>query len=78
MSDVTPGQAAAGCAAVLIGVVGLLVVFSILGTIPVYFIWNKVLIDVVPVLKPVTFIQAWAISVFIGLFRSSTTVNKSD
>ena len=66
-----------GCSALLIGFVGMFILFATLGTIPVYFIWNLVLVKVVGGLTQVTFLQAWAISVFIGLFRSHSTSTKS-
>lgn len=77
MSDVTPAKVVLGCSALLLGFVGMFVLFATLGTIPVYYIWNLVLVKVIPGLVQVTFLQAWAISVFIGLFRSHTSVTKS-
>jgi hypothetical protein len=60
---------AVGCSVIGLGFVAMFVLFSALGTIPVYLIWNHVLIKVIDGLSQVTFLQAWAISIFIGLFR---------
>jgi hypothetical protein len=66
-----------GCFGVLIAFTGAFLLVSVIATLPVYFIWNLVLIKVVGGLSQVTFIQAWAIAIFIGLFRGQTSISKS-
>lgn len=72
-NDVNPFVIAAGCGMLVVGTLALALFLSVLGAIPVYFIWNLVLVKVVAGLSPVGAVQAWAISVFIGLFRSHNT-----
>lgn len=68
--EITPAEFMVGGLALVIGVVGVLVLFSIMWALPLYFIWNSVLVKVISGLLPVTFLQAWAISFLLGMFRT--------
>jgi hypothetical protein len=56
---------------IVVGIVAL-VGFVLLATIPVYFSWNNFFPMVFGV-KEITFTQALWLSIFIGLFKSSTS-----
>lgn len=63
----------------IIGAIILLVFLSLIGAIPVYFLWNW-LVPVITkgALATVTFLQAWGLTFLCAmLFKSTTTVNKS-
>ena len=58
------------------GVAGLLLL-SFLLSWPVYMLWNGCLVDVVPSVKEVTWLQAWGITILCG-FLFKTSVNSKD
>ena len=56
---------------VVVGIAGILLL-SFLLSWPVYMLWNGCLVDAVPSVKEVTWLQAWGITVLCGfLFKSS-------
>jgi len=61
----------------VVGVVGLIIGLSFLFSWPVYMLWNGCLVDAVPSLKEVTWLQAWGITVLCG-FLFKTSVNSKD
>ena len=58
---------------VVVGIAGILLL-SFLLSWPVYMLWNGCLIDAVPSVKEVTWLQAWGITVLCG-FLFKTSVN---
>ena len=63
---------------VIVAAIGGIVGLSLLGTLPVWLIWNNVLVDVFPVITSITFWQALWISVLSSfLFKSYTYNSKS-
>jgi len=59
--------------AAISGIVGL----SLLGTLPVWLIWNNVLVDVFPVVTSITFWQAFWISVLSSCLFKSYSYNSN-
>jgi hypothetical protein len=56
---------------ILLAVV-VIVVASFLYSYPLYLLWNGCLVDAITVVKPVTWLQMWGISILVGfLFKSS-------
>ena len=56
---------------VVVGIAGILLL-SFLLSWPVYMLWNGCLIDAVPSVKEVTWLQAWGITIlFSFLFKTS-------
>jgi hypothetical protein len=70
----------------LFGIVGVFAI--VLGTIlglsflmswPVYMLWNGCLVGAIAGVNEVTWLQAWGITIMVGLlFKSSTTSSKKD
>lgn len=55
-------------------VVVMVVAFGLLCSLPVMWLWNGCLVDVVSGVHTITWLQAWGIMVLCGLlFKSSTT-----
>jgi hypothetical protein len=48
---------------------------SFLTAWPVMLLWNGCLIDAVPVIKEITWMQAWGISILTGLLFKETSVS---
>ena len=70
----------------LFGIVGVFAI--VLGTIlglsflmswPVYMLWNGCFVGAIAGVNEVTWLQAWGITIMVGLlFKSSTTSSKKD
>ena len=58
---------------VVVTIAGILIL-SFLLSWPVYMLWNGCLVDAVPSVKEVTWLQAWGITVLCG-FLFKTSVN---
>jgi hypothetical protein len=57
-----------------IGVIGLALGLGLLLSLPVYWLWNGCLVDAVTVCKPITWLQAFGLTVLCSfLFKSSTS-----
>jgi hypothetical protein len=56
-------------------VVGLVIGLSFLLSWPVMALWNGCLVDAVTVTKPITWLQAWGISLLFGLLVKSTSAS---
>jgi len=64
-------------AALVVGLVGLVVLFSFLLSYPLMLLWNGCLVDAVDGVHEVSWLQMWGLSILIGcLFK--TTVSNSD
>ena len=61
---------------VVVSIAGILLL-SFLLSWPVYMLWNGCLVDAVPSVKEVTWLQAWGITILCG-FLFKTTVNSKD
>jgi hypothetical protein len=46
--------------------IGLVVLLSVIGSLPVYLLWNYVVVALAPTTHVITLFQAWLISVFIS------------
>lgn len=57
--------------------VAMLVGVAALATLPVWFIWNHVIVDLVPAIHPCTLLQAFGLSIFMGCFGKSCSGGKS-
>ena len=56
---------------------GALLLLSFCLSYPVYLLWNGCLVDAVTGVKEVTWLQAWGISILMGmLFKSTTSSSK--
>jgi len=51
---------------------GFVALFSFILSYPVYLLWNGCLVDAVTIVKPVTWLQAWGISVLFALLVKSS------
>lgn len=60
-----------------LGSIALLVLLSLLFSLPVYFLWNGCLIGAVDGVNEVSWLQAWGLNLLSG-FLFKTTVNKKD
>jgi hypothetical protein len=58
----------------LLGGIAFVVLISFLLSWPVYMLWNGCLVDAVIVVREITWLQAWGISILCG-FLFKTTVN---
>ena len=61
---------------VVVDIAGILIL-SFLLSWPVYMLWNGCLVDAVPSVKEVTWLQAWGITILCG-FLFKTSVNSKD
>ena len=61
----------------VLGSIALLVLLSLLFSLPVYFLWNGCLVGAVDGVNEVTWLQAWGLNLLSG-FLFKTTVNKKD
>ena len=62
---------------IFVALAGVIFVLAVLMTLPVYFLWNWVGVDILH-LPPVTLFQAWGLNVLCGcLFKSSSTSTSS-
>lgn len=55
--------------------IGILLLTSLVLSLPVYWLWNGCLVDAVTSVQPVTWLQAWGINV-LAAFLFKTTVSK--
>lgn len=62
-----------GGLAKLAGILCIVVCLSFLFSWPVYMLWNECLVDAVTIVKPVTWLQAWGISVLTSLLFHTNT-----
>jgi hypothetical protein len=60
-----------------LGSIALLVLLSLLFSLPVYFLWNGCLVGAVDGVNEVSWLQAWGLNLLSG-FLFKTTVNKKD
>jgi len=56
--------------------IGFFVLLSFLLSWPVYLLWNGCLVDAVTVVKEITWLQAWGISLLAGLLFKSNIGSK--
>lgn len=63
---------------VLSAVVGLIVFFGLLFSLPVMWLWNVALVPAIPGIKTITWLQAWGIMILCGFLFKPTTPSKSD
>ena len=61
---------------IILGGIVFLVFVSFLLSWPVYMLWNECLVDAVTVTKPVTWLQAWGISLLCGILFKTTITSK--
>jgi len=61
---------------IVLGGIVFLVFVSFLLSWPVYMLWNECLVDAVTVTKPVTWLQAWGISLLCGILFKTTVTSK--
>lgn len=57
-------------------VIAAVVATSFLLSYPLYLLWNGCLVDAVTVVKPVTWLQMWGISILVGFLFKSSFSNK--
>ena len=57
----------------IFGAVVFFVLFSFLLSWPVMMLWNGCLVDAVPGVHEITWLQAWGINVLCGLLTNSTS-----
>ena len=60
-----------------LGSIALLVLLSLLFSLPVYFLWNGCLVGAVDGVNEVSWLQAWGLNLLSG-FLFKTTVSKKD
>ncbi len=58
----------------VLGGIGFIILVSFLLSWPVYMLWNGCLVDAVIIVREITWLQAWGISILCG-FLFKTTVN---
>lgn len=64
-------------AVAVLGVIAFVVALSALFAWPVQLLWNGCLVDAVTFAKPITFLQAWGISLLAAfLFKSTVSTSK--
>lgn len=62
---------------VVSAVVGLIVFFGLLFSLPVMWLWNAALVPAIPGIKTITWLQAWGIMILCGfLFKDTASSNK--
>ena len=61
---------------VVVVAVAIILILSFLLSYPLMLLWNGCLVGAVTVVKPVTWLQMWGISILIGLLFKATTTTK--
>ncbi len=61
---------------VVVGALGIVVLYSFLLSWPVYMLWNGCLVDAVTITKEITWLQAWGINLLCGMMFKATITTK--
>jgi len=55
------------------GLVGFVLFFGFLLSLPVMLLWNGCLVDAVTIVKPISWLQAWGITILASFLFKSTS-----
>lgn len=62
----------------IVGIVAVIMLFGLLMSLPVYWLWNGCLVGLIDGVHDITWLQSWGILVLFGLlFKSSTSKSVS-
>jgi len=61
----------------LVGIIGILVLFSFLLSWPVYMLWNGCLVGAINGVNEVTWLQAWGLNLLAGFMVKAEIKSKS-
>ena len=61
-----------------VGLVALTLGFGLLFSLPVWLLWNGCLVGAVTVVTPITWLQAFGITVLCGMLFKNSTSDKKD
>lgn len=66
----------ATAAITIVGVIAGILFLSFVWSYPLMLLWNGCLVGAVTIVKPVTWLQMWGISVLVGFMFKSTASSK--